>query len=592
MNKCKLKAFVVFLILTVVFFPASGQRYVSNLPMSASCFPSVTINRLTVIQTRIIAINNQFYNTKTPEISNQSLLELLNITAEANAIYENAILGIERTQQKEQAAAHKKISEEQLADATTLANALAPTNGDLTTSIDKTLYALAELDSAFSVVNPCPEKGKVEFYTDSNGHRQINLSMVNRFKLVWNEANAPLTYDNYTYQSRERDLFRSTDLSQLWSNYRFAQTEKSDTSVENGSTNNTATNATVASNQETDKGNYRLGSLHRDGTNETASGGNVKALISTNGASTLNKESKDPLNRQNRPSTVTGPEVSRANISESDKTIAAYTSGGLSADFFTVQIAANRTQLDTKLLKLLYNGSYAIEERVEEGWYRYVVGRFFDIGAAVLHLNTSSIRVGMVTAYKGDVRTIIKTKVHDTQPIATHEGLIAVYRVQIAAARKPIPAQLLYSIHPGIRPINVYSEDGWFRYSIGDYLLYSDAISVRDSCGVSGAFIMPYINGIRQPFEGRENIDREEAKRTTNPVFVVQLAATKRPISLKKLKIYRENGIPVTLRIEDGWYKYTSDVFFNKDLARKKAIEMKVSGAFVVTYINGQRVNP
>jgi len=571
------------------------QDNLPDLPKAASCFPSITINRLSSIQQKIIEINQQLASATTRDSKILSITDFLKTVKEASTLYDSAVVGIENSENKTLSLKYKANADEQLTDASNQLSALSATDSTaentLTTSLSKIVLSLNELDSAFVAVNPCPTKGKEEFYTDNNGRRQINLSMVNRFKQVWNEANAPLTYDSYTYQSKERDLFRWRNIAQLWTDYRFGQDVKQDTAVGPNTANQLAENQQATSNTEKDKGNYRTGELRsgsgRDGGNR---GGKIKNRPfekHTNSSSST----ADSTNRLNKETTKPPKNGSKTGISESDKKIAAYTSGELTADFFTVQIAANTKPLDTKLLLLLYTGQHTIEERLEDGWYRYVVGRFFDISSAIAHLH-SAIDVGMVTAYKGNIRTIVKTKSRPDQTLSTHEGLIAVYRVQIAAAKKPIPVKDLKALYAGIRPVNVYAEDGWFRYSIGDYLLYGDAILVRDSSGVLGAFVMPYINGIRQSFKGKLDIQSEEAKRSTNPVFVVQLAATKHPISLRKLKVYRKSGIPVTLRIEDGWYKYTSDVFFNKDLARKKAQEIKVPGAFIVTYMNGKRINP
>lgn len=593
MNTYQNRVCGTLLLLLLVCSNAFGQESMPSLTLAASCFPSTTTRRLNTIQTKIAEYNQQLATATTTDSKVRSIQGLLQATIEATTLYDSVVTGIENSEKKERAQKYKIDAQEQLNGLTSqlyqLSGADSTVEPTIKTSLRKIILALNNLDSAYVTVNPCPSKGNDEFYSDNNGQRRINLSMVNRFKQVWNEANAPLTYDNYTYQSKERDLFKWTNIAQLWTDYRFGKTEKHDTAVGPNTSDQLVANQLVTPVSEKKDGNYRTGEL-RSGSGGGSRGGKIKNLPSEK-TTNNSRGTSDSTNHLNKKGTEPTNDSYRSTILESDKKIAAYASGELTADFFTVQIAANTKPLDTKLLMTLYKGDYTIEERLEDGWYRYVVGRFFDVNSAISHLN-SSIEVGMVTAYKGNIRTIVKTKIRPDQTLSTQEGLIAVYRVQIAAAKKPIQAKDLKALYAGIRPINVYAEDGWFRYSIGDYLLYSDAISVRDSSGVPGAFVMPYINGVRQPIKGKLDVQREEAKRSTNPVFVVQLAATKRPISLRKLKVYRKSGIPVTLRIEDGWYKYTSDVFFNKDLARKKAQEMKVSGAFVVTYMNGKRVNP
>ena len=600
MKTCHIKALGVFFMLLTACTNSFCQNTIPNIPSAASCFPTATVSKLSVIQKKIVSANEQLITTTDSVARLQSINSLIAAANELSMLYDTAVAGITSSEEKKIGLSYKRKAEEQLVLASSIVLPLSLTdtnlNAGIKTAYDKVLQSINELDSAFAKVNPCPKKGQENYYTDNNGKRQINLSMVNRFKQVWNETNAPLTYDNYTYQSKERRLFAWTEVSQLWENYRFAQTIKQDTATGISPESKVEPDIQLAAKTETDKGNYRLGELRNAGDSDSGRSGKIKDLTTdkspvTAGGKKPNQAASPAERKREATASKTTGDIPKANISESKKTITAYASGTLSADFFTVQIAANTKPLDTILLRVLYKGAYTIEERLEDGWYRYVVGRFFDVNSAVSHLN-SSIEVGMVTAYKGNTRTIVTAKSHATQSLSTSKGVIAVYRVQIAAAKKPVSAKLLHSLYSGIRPINVNSEDGWFRYSIGDYLLYDDAISVRDSSGVPGAFVMPYINGVRQSVKGRMEIHKEEVKRTTNPVFVVQLAATKRPISLRKLKVYRKSGIPVTLRIEDGWYKYTTDVFFSKDLARKRAQEIKVSGAFVVTYMNGKRVNP
>lgn len=69
------------------------------------------------------------------------------------------------------------------------------------------------------------------------------------------------------------------------------------------------------------------------------------------------------------------------------------------------------------------------------------------------------------------------------------------YRVQIAAARKPISLGLLKKRYSGEREIRMFEEDGWYKYYIADAPSYFEAKQVLNASNVKGAFIVAYKDG-------------------------------------------------------------------------------------------------
>jgi hypothetical protein len=72
-----------------------------------------------------------------------------------------------------------------------------------------------------------------------------------------------------------------------------------------------------------------------------------------------------------------------------------------------------------------------------------------------------------------------------------------VYRVQIAAYRKRISKDILLELYGVPSSIKEEMIDGLYKYTIGDFATKEDADIFRISCGVSGAFIVSYENGVR-----------------------------------------------------------------------------------------------
>lgn len=74
-----------------------------------------------------------------------------------------------------------------------------------------------------------------------------------------------------------------------------------------------------------------------------------------------------------------------------------------------------------------------------------------------------------------------------------------VYRVQFAAYKRRINKDILLEIYGVTSSIKEDLIDGLYKYSIGDFASKADADIFRQSCGVAGAFIVSYENGVRVP---------------------------------------------------------------------------------------------
>jgi hypothetical protein len=73
------------------------------------------------------------------------------------------------------------------------------------------------------------------------------------------------------------------------------------------------------------------------------------------------------------------------------------------------------------------------------------------------------------------------------------------YRVQIAAHSRPIPESQLAAIYRGNLIIQVNFEDGWYKYTIGNFERYDLALDLLRNCNVKRAFIVAYDeNNVKQ----------------------------------------------------------------------------------------------
>jgi outer membrane protein OmpA-like peptidoglycan-associated protein len=71
------------------------------------------------------------------------------------------------------------------------------------------------------------------------------------------------------------------------------------------------------------------------------------------------------------------------------------------------------------------------------------------------------------------------------------------YRVQIAAFRKPLSDESIKEIYSGELPVQMIRDDGYCKYYIVEKPTYFEAKIILDECGVKDAFIAAYEDGKR-----------------------------------------------------------------------------------------------
>ena len=197
-----------------------------------------------------------------------------------------------------------------------------------------------------------------------------------------------------------------------------------------------------------------------------------------------------------------------------------------------------------------------------------------------------------------------KTKVTEKQEYAS--GLI--YQVQIAADKKPLSQSTLRKLYDGDKQISRVVENGWYKYSIGDFKTFDNAEKFKNKLSTRDAFIVAYKDGERVNPESarRDEVKKPEDEKTfaekTEPttsepvepaetssevVFKVQIAASRSPMNKNVLHNIYKGGRDIDKNIVDGWHKYSVGNFQDYETANKLKQKTNVSGAFVTAYKNG-----
>ncbi len=91
-----------------------------------------------------------------------------------------------------------------------------------------------------------------------------------------------------------------------------------------------------------------------------------------------------------------------------------------------------------------------------------------------------------------DADNFIEEEIDQEIKVSEIASSVTVFRVQIAASRVPLGDSKLKKIYQGNRDIFMFTEEGWYKYAIGEFESYFEANKLRKMCGVDKAFIAAY----------------------------------------------------------------------------------------------------
>jgi hypothetical protein len=270
---------------------------------------------------------------------------------------------------------------------------------------------------------------------------------------------------------------------------------------------------------------------------------------------------------------------------------------------FRVQIAASKTILSYQKLKSIYSGSKKINQYTEDGWYKYAIGKFSNYNEAKTLMQQCGVKDAfIVSSYNGEKvplylakRGIKPTK---EKPAPSQEKII--FKVQIAADTKPLSSSKLHQIYSGYHSIESFTEDGWYKYSIGELNTFDQANKLRKECNVKGAFIIAFKNGKKiNVLEAKKiakdcytpKIINDWQKDNNQILFRVQVAASKIELTPSQLKQKFCDEKYIYVSYENPWYKYAVGNFSNYKDANRMKERINVPGAFVVAYQYGEKLD-
>ncbi|MFN8207345.1 MAG: SPOR domain-containing protein [Bacteroidales bacterium] len=274
------------------------------------------------------------------------------------------------------------------------------------------------------------------------------------------------------------------------------------------------------------------------------------------------------------------------------------------ANVYRVQIAAGKNPLSQNLLRKVYSGNKEFNVVNEDGWNKYSIGDFSTWEEA----NKFRMECGVPGAFivKSGSSTGVginaSTAPSGSEPGSAISSSAIEFRVQIAASRKPMPAEELRRIYKGNRTINSFSEEGWLKYHIASVSSYGEAKQIQAESGTRHAFIVAYrdgkkvelYNAIHPPSTGSPSeitITPSKAP-DVGKVYYIQLAASRR--SMDKESLLKLIGVPLSILEfnEEGWFKYRTGPFSTYAEAKTEMKKLSKTDAFITGFSDGKRMGP
>jgi len=267
---------------------------------------------------------------------------------------------------------------------------------------------------------------------------------------------------------------------------------------------------------------------------------------------------------------------------------------------YRIQIAANRTELSQRALGKMYYGNKRVEMINENGWYKYSVGDFGSYEDASEFRKSSGIDNAYIVAYRKGTRFEQGPALTEIMPPVAYtpegeqrmpSGLV--FRIQVAASRVPVTVGQLKRIYSGNYPVEMISEDNWYKFQLMGVRLYSDVLQSLKNIQINGVFIVAYNDGsrinlaeaIKRSMELEQEIQFRGRKGVINEIeYHLQIAASRNAIKQDELRALYGGPEAISIIFEDGWYKYHIKAGNAPELAEQFKRECGIDKAFIVPY--------
>jgi len=260
---------------------------------------------------------------------------------------------------------------------------------------------------------------------------------------------------------------------------------------------------------------------------------------------------------------------------------------------FKIQVAASHVPVSKEEKDRFLKGYELLEVEKTKDWYRYMLKAYSEEQEAISFVQNSSLSEALVVEYRDGKRSEIKYyHSPETESFVMPENLntddLFVFRVQVAADDKPLSERKLRKRYNGKRIVNKVFEEGWYRYSIGDFVSLNMAREVKNETEVKDAFISVYQNNRKISDKDVKKILDRGLTGDNKLFYTIQISAKQELLNEEEVRSSYSGTENITIRKIGDWYKYSVGHFETYEEATRFKNSIQVKGAFTVAYIEGR----
>lgn len=166
-------------------------------------------------------------------------------------------------------------------------------------------------------------------------------------------------------------------------------------------------------------------------------------------------------------------------------------------NYYRVQIASSTKVLSNADLRKIYNGPNDIVSEKYKGTYKYLTGKYENYEQALSAKNASGVNSSFIVEYRNGTRVELNNG--NTYVAGNSSGAGEEYRIQIGVSRIPAYREQLKKLNPTNLPVQTYKSVHFYKYTIGNFSSYSEAVNFRNANGLADTFVVKYKNGSEIP---------------------------------------------------------------------------------------------
>jgi len=175
--------------------------------------------------------------------------------------------------------------------------------------------------------------------------------------------------------------------------------------------------------------------------------------------------------------------------------------------FYRVQVASSKKVLATSSINRICPQQKNILSEIDNGRYKYVFGKYNSYPEALAARNSCGVKGAFIVVYKNGNRVNSKAEQkrivpqeyqnYDVNYTANNQTSSAgvEFRVQIGVSRIPASDSQVKRMNTTKEAVKVYKSSNYYKYTVGSFSSYTDALYFRNANGLQKSFIVKYKNG-------------------------------------------------------------------------------------------------